>query len=167
MGTGISKAFHKHQIFYDNHNLTGYLIRVLSTGHVRRKQLSSGELDRARRHFLERQSRGIHLDSVSDYPVNLVFLIVESLPYRAVTLNDSILTPTLCNLVNDSSVITLPCKVLTRYGRSSDAQFMYNTGLLPLRTEPLVASYAHNNYPSLAKALGKESLEVIGESSNL
>ena len=57
--------------------------------------------------------------------------------------------------------------MLAGHGRSSDAQFVYNTGLLPLRGEALVTNYASKNYPSLAKALRRPSAEVIGENRRL
>lgn len=97
-------------------------------------------------------------------PKNLVFIVVESLP--AVVFESERLSkysPFISSLVSDDSNLYASLRVLTKYGNSSDAQFIYNTGLLPLRTEALVSNYANQDFPSLAKAIGGESIEVIGE----
>ena len=91
-------------------------------------------------------------------------IIVESLnaavfenPYK-----DEI-CPFICGLINDSTSIVCNVKTQISRGRSSDAQFMYNTGLLPLKDESLVINYSLADYPSLAKALDYYSIEIIGE----
>lgn len=97
---------------------------------------------------------------------SLILIIVESLNTTALT--DPLaadMTPTLLRLAGDSSSVTA-LEVMSQIGpgESSDGQFMYNTGLLPLRNLPLVSNYAEADYPSLAKALGRRnSVEVIGE----
>lgn len=95
---------------------------------------------------------------------NLILIIVESLnaavlenPYK----ND--ICPFICELINDTTTILCNVKPQISHGRSSDAQFMYNTGLLPLQDEALVVNYSFADYPSLSKALDYYSIEIIGE----
>lgn len=153
-------------IFYlDNHNFTGYLIRyALGTRHIK---LSAENISDIQKTF--RAKFGSNSGIKARPKDNLIMIIVESLPSKAIESDDcATVSPNLYNLINDSTTITMKeCKVLAGYGRSSDAQFMYNTGLLPLRNEALVSNYASNNYPSLAKALRRISIEIIGENKRL
>lgn len=100
---------------------------------------------------------------------NLILIIVESLNSKALFLPESGMTaPCLAGLCSDSSVLFYPrVEAQTGHGRSSDGQFIYNTGMLPLRGEALVSRFADACYPSLAKSLGYESVEVIGEDRSL
>lgn len=71
-------------------------------------------------------------------------------------------------LTDSTSIVALNVIPQTKSGRSSDGQFIYNTGLLPLRTKAFVERFASANYPSLAKALNKsENVEIIGESRTM
>lgn len=95
---------------------------------------------------------------------NVILIIVESLNGWVIdlTLDGKEITPTLNALFADSSNIAT-CNVITQVknGRSSDGQFMYNTGLLPLVTQPVAMSYPYNDYPSLVKALPNHASSVI------
>ncbi len=93
---------------------------------------------------------------------NLILIIVESLN-SAVINTDA--TPFLNELVNTEGTFTaLNLREQVGVGRSADGQFMYNTGLLPLKSETLVFNYAEADYPSIAKALRHHtSLEIIAE----
>lgn len=165
----VYPAFFLNWLFwYTNHNFTGYLVRVALDGNDKNKHLSSEELNRIR-DYIRYDGPAYGRDSLDsgEYPSNLILVVVESLPYKIIEMNDSSITPTLYNLKNDPDVYIAKCEVLAKYGRSSDAQFIYNTGLLPLRTEPLVTRYAFNDYPSIAKALNKISIEIIGENGTL
>ena len=98
---------------------------------------------------------------------NLIIIVIESLESRALHFSSD-LHPALTGLINRPGTIYIDrCRVLTDYGRSSDAHFMVNTGLLPLRREALVNRYATKDYPSLAKILGGQSIEIIGEDKSL
>ncbi len=98
---------------------------------------------------------------------NLIFIIVESLASDAVgaTVNGVKVAPTLSALAADSSAIVFRrMQAQVNHGRSSDGQFIYNTGLLPLRNNVVAKRYPSANYPSIAKALGyANSSEVVGE----
>lgn len=98
---------------------------------------------------------------------NLIFIIVESLASDAVgaTVNGVEVAPTLSTLAADSSAIVFSrMQAQVNHGRSSDGQFIYNTGLLPLRNNVVAKRYPSANYPSIAKALGYAcSSEVVGE----
>lgn len=154
--------------YYNSMNFTGYAVRVVSRSHVERKTLSDDEI-RQIRHYLQEKSecRFARRDSAIDR--NLVFIVVESLPSVALESDFSAsVAPVMSGLTSDTATIYVKrCKVLADLGRSSDAQFMYNTGLLPLRDDILVTNYASNDYPSIAKALGIESMEIIGEDKRM
>lgn len=152
---------------YEHFQITGYFIR--------------GMYDM----FFNKNSKSLNNDGIKDYlsrkgknlsiwgkenpkPQNLILIIVESLQSNVFEISQyDYIIPTLAKLYNDSTIIHFDCSSLVGLGNSSDAQFMYNTGLLPLRNEPLVIRYAQRNYPSLAKALGINSLEIIGEDREL
>lgn len=98
---------------------------------------------------------------------NLILIIVESLSADAVgmTVNGVDVAPNLSALASDTGTIVFDrMKPQVSHGRSSDGQFMYNTGLLPLRNNVVAKRFARRNYPSIAKALGyRHASEVIGE----
>ena len=94
---------------------------------------------------------------------NLILIIVESL-------NSSVLTaevdgkpalPYLDSIIKNPGII-LATKMIPQVGigRSSDAQFMYQTGLLPLKNEALAMIYPSADYPSIAKALKRAGVEL-------
>lgn len=99
---------------------------------------------------------------------NLILIIVESLQTFAIDDEfDGIpVAPTLRRLLNDSTVsYASRMQTATAMGHSAAGQFVYNTGLLPVRNEPFTNSYASADYPSIAKALGPNyrKEEFIGE----
>ena len=157
---------------YEKHNFSGYMVKcaisLCNTG----MKLTPADLTKIKQHIssaAEHRPDSImasHLDSGKGK--NLIMIIVESLPFKVLDMDgaDRII-PSLKQITTDSTAIVSKCRVLANYGRSSDAQFMYNTGLLPLRNEALVDNYALNDYPSLAKALKYTSLEIIGENKRL
>lgn len=157
---------------YEMHNFTGYLVKCAVSRLNIGLELTPMDLIRIKSHISAAYNNNValHNDSLhaSCKGKNLIMIIVESLPYKVIEMKgaDKII-PTLTKIVNDSASITSRCRVLADYGRSSDAQFIYNTGLLPLRNEALADNYAMKDYPSLAKALPYSSLEVIGESKRL
>lgn len=102
-------------------------------------------------------------------PTNLVYVIVESWSARLFdTPEGRMAMPNILKLIDDSASIFIPDLLLQAgVGRSADGQFIYNTGLLPLRSEPYAFTYAFKPYPSLARLFGGNSAEVIGEDANI
>lgn len=100
---------------------------------------------------------------------NLILIIVESLNSKVLELDESdVIAPNMRRWMADSTTLYFPdIEAMTGSGRSSDGQFMVNTGILPLRSEAFVTRYANADYPSLAKSLGYESVEIIGEDKSL
>ncbi len=96
---------------------------------------------------------------------NLVLFIVESLHTWPIGMevDGREVTPVLNSLVNCDSVIYAPHVLFqTSHGHSSDAHFIYNTGLLPLRDGVVAVHHGEGPYPSLAAALpGYDCREVI------
>lgn len=152
--------------WYLNHNFMGYIIKIISNVGTQRHPLSSEEL-KVIQSYIKSDNEFRFPTIHENLCLNLIFIVVESLPYKVFEMNDSLIAPNLYSIFHNPNVFITKSKVLAKYGRSSDAQFIYNTGLLPLRTEPLVSKYAYNNYPSIAKALKITSTEVIGENGAL
>lgn len=96
---------------------------------------------------------------------NLVLIIVESLHTWPIgmEIDGREVTPVLNGLVAGDSVIYAPHVLFqTSHGHSSDAHFMYNTGLLPLRDGVVAVHHGDGPYPSLAAALdGYDCREII------
>lgn len=107
---------------------------------------------------------------ISNRGKNLILIVVESLNSEALLQSwSNEAAPTLTKLMIDTSVIrALNIVPQVGPGRSSDGQFLYNTGLLPLYSEPFSIRFAHIDYPSLTKALKPAtSIEMIGENAEL
>ncbi|MCM1021393.1 MAG: LTA synthase family protein [Muribaculum sp.] len=103
---------------------------------------------------------------------NLIVIVVESLNSSAVRWTDSnrVAMPFTNSLLSDSTVLTFTNMVsIAGEARSADGQFMYHTGLFPLRNEPFVVANASGPYPSLQRALSPcyTSVEIIGENASL
>ncbi len=96
---------------------------------------------------------------------NLVLIIVESLHTWPIGMqvDGRDVTPVLNSLVDGDSVLYAPHVLFqTSHGHSSDAHFIYNTGLLPLRDGVVAVDYGDGLYPTLADALaGYDCREVI------
>ena len=87
---------------------------------------------------------------------NLVLIIVESLHTWPIGMQveGREVTPTLNRLIAAEGTIYAPHVLFqTGHGHSSDAHFMYNTGMLPLRDDVVSVYYGDGPYPSLARAL--------------
>ena len=87
---------------------------------------------------------------------NLVLIIVESLHTWPIGLevDGREVTPVLNRLVAGDSVIYAPHVLFqTSHGHSSDAHFIYNTGMVPLRDGVVAVTYGNGDYPTLAEAL--------------
>jgi len=95
---------------------------------------------------------------------NLIFILVESLNSWVVdlTIDGRPVTPTLNRLCADSSNLVAPhMKTQVKNGHSSDGQFMYITGLLPLTTSAVSMSYPNAAYPSFFKAMPQHKKLLI------
>lgn len=87
---------------------------------------------------------------------NLVLIVVESLHTWPIGMEveGREVTPTLNRLISAEGTIFAPHVLFqTGHGHSSDAHFIYNTGLLPLRDDVVAVYYGDGPYPSLAAAL--------------
>ena len=96
---------------------------------------------------------------------NLVLFIVESLHTWpiAMKVDGREVTPVINRLVARDSAIYAPHVLFqTSHGHSSDAHFIYNTGLLPLRDGVVAVHHGEGPYPTLADALdGYDCREII------
>ena len=96
---------------------------------------------------------------------NLIVIIVESLNSWLINfkLHSIEVTPHLNQLCQENnSILALHIQPQVKSGRSSDAHFMYNTGLLPINNGAVAVRFGEAEYPSLAKALkGYKSLSMV------
>ncbi len=156
---------------YEMHNFSGYVVKCIVSCFNIGMDLTPKDISVIKRHLSNNDGKRAHFtdDSLSTLEGrNLIMIIVESLPFKVIEKPEvAKLIPTIMKITADSSSIVSKCRILADYGRSSDAQFIYNTGLLPLRNEALVDNYAFNDYPSIAKALNRQSMEIIGENKGL
>lgn len=95
-------------------------------------------------------------DSVPNQYKNLIVILIESFQSWPIGLNvnGTEVTPHINNFINKDNTIYFP-KVMPQVkdGRSSDAQLIINTGLLPLRIGAASSLCATNTFPALPKAL--------------
>ncbi|MDE6696166.1 MAG: sulfatase-like hydrolase/transferase [Muribaculaceae bacterium] len=157
---------------YEMHHFIGYILKCMVSVSDIGKKLSPSDIAFIKSHISahpeHRTDRNISMQLRSVKGKNLIMIIVESFPYKIFEMKEADeLIPEMMKVANDSASIISKSKILADYGRSADAQFIYNTGLLPLRREAFVDFYALNNYPSLAKALSYPSMEIIGENKRL
>lgn len=102
---------------------------------------------------------------VTSHNKNLIIILTESLCAWPInlTIDGTEVTPYLNSLTRDTTVLSF-MKVLPQIkdGRSSDAQLLINTGLLPLNSGATSVIYGSSNtYPSLPKALKKKGYVSI------
>lgn len=93
---------------------------------------------------------------------NLILILVESLQSWAVGLRHQgvEVTPVMNELVRHPHTVYFPHVVSqVKDGRSSDAQLIINTGLLPLNTRAAASLFADNVFPSLASELARRGYE--------
>lgn len=157
---------------YEMHHFIGYIVKCIGHFGEIGIELSPSDIAMMKSRILAHSGQRADINTAkilsSGKGKNLIMIIVESLPFKVFEMEEcDVMMPEMKKLVNDSTTIVSKSKILADYGRSSDAQFIYNTGLLPLRTEALVEFYALNDYPSLAKALPYSSMEIIGENKKL
>lgn len=91
---------------------------------------------------------------------NLILIVVESLESWVIdySIDGRKVCPTLSSLCRqDSTLVVRRIATQTVDGMSSDAHFMYNTGLLPMASGATANRYGGTPYPSLCKAKGEYS----------
>jgi phosphoglycerol transferase MdoB-like AlkP superfamily enzyme len=148
--------------YYSTHGFITYAFSCMARTIKQCIPITSAE-KRQVESFLSRQPRYTD-NTYSAGKDNLILIIVESLNSWVVnlTLDGKEITPTLNALFNDSTTIATSNMIAqAKNGRSSDGQFMYNTGLLPLMSQPVAMSYAYDDYPALAKALPHHVSTVV------
>lgn len=100
----------------------------------------------------------------NNHKKNLILILVESLQSWPIDLKieEEEITPYINRTIRDSTTVYFP-KVVPQVkdGRSSDAQLLINTGLLPLYTGAASSLCATNTFPSLAFALKEKGYTSI------
>ena len=89
---------------------------------------------------------------------NLILILVESMQSWPIglTINGVEVTPEINALLRQVNTVYFPKEIpQVKDGRSSDAQLIINTGLLPLYQGAASGICTHNTFPSLAEALNK------------
>lgn len=155
------------QEYMDSGGFWGYMARCSFDIFKGSKPMSTDEANRIKKFLNKRNQDCTHVVSNGKGCKldNLILIVVESLTSKAFDYPEKEkYMPYLASLEKDSTAFVVKNVIpQVTFGQSSDGQFMYNTGLLPLQDEALVMNYGEKDYPSLAKALTIESAEVIGE----
>ena len=150
-------------LYIDVNGLCGYTLYQLVTGLIPEPELSDD--DRAQiDSFLAGYPQYTDTLCQANTQKNLVLIIVESLNSWVIGLQFGgvEVTPCLNRMVNDSNSITA-VHVLPQVkdGRSSDGQFMFNTGLLPLQSGAVSTRYGDFDYYSIAKSLKQRDYATV------
>ncbi|MBR5726223.1 MAG: sulfatase-like hydrolase/transferase [Muribaculaceae bacterium] len=142
--------------YYSLNGFIPYLAFSLYQSVFNGHSVSDADRERVRR-FLDEECP--HYDDnrfAGDTRRNLVLFIVESLHTWPIGMevDGKEVTPVLNRLVQGDRVIYAPHVLFqTSHGHSSDAHFIYNTGLLPLRDGVVAVDWGSGPYPTLADAL--------------
>lgn len=145
-------SFHRGSI---RHILIPFTCQVLSD-----TKLTEEQQNRIKNEYTNNQER-ISISTEKVKNKNIIFIIVES--YLSVISDLKVdgkeVTPFLNSLKHDSTVYyngQLTPNITV--GESSDGQFLYMTGILPLRSEVTVTKAKYADLPGLAKLLKQESI---------
>lgn len=143
------------------YGLTSFWIAQVSLA----KGCSDEEIELAARCVEEAERRHPRTQLVGAERRNLIIILTESLCAWPIGLEigGSEVTPTLNALARDTTVLYFP-RVLPQVkdGRSSDAQLLLNTGLLPLASGAASGIYGSTNtFPSLPKALKRNGYTSV------
>lgn len=117
---------------------------------------------------MSQKERGNIIDVRSQ--CNVIFILVESLMSFPIDMRvgSHEVTPFLNSLKHDSMVYyNGKMKKNITIGESSDGQFIYMTGILPLRSMITVSKAKHRSMPGLPKLLGVDSRMVIPTVSSM
>ena len=103
-------------------------------------------------------------------PENIIFILIES--YMSfvsdIRINGLEVTPFLNSLQHDPSVyFNRHMQENVTIGESSDGQFIYVTGLLPLHSRITISKAKDNTLPSLPKLMKRESRMIIPTISSM
>lgn len=159
------RGYHRMD-YYMMNGFVAYIIHYMSDFAPKRK-LTNQENDKINNFFNRKPQYDDNNYAIQNK--NLILIVVESLNSWVVDyeIDGKKVAPTLSQLFGDSSnyvvrnVVPQVCN-----GRSCDAHFMYNTGLLPSRDVVTAVTFGDVAYPSLAKALKKKNyncVEIIGD----
>ena len=126
-------------------------------------QLTDDEHKMIKREILDARN-SMHNDSLKENKLNVIFILVES--YMSFVSDLKVegkeVTPFLNSLKRNTSVYyNGRMNENVTVGESSDGQFIYMTGLLPLRSSITVSLARKNTLPGLPKLLKRESWMVI------
>jgi len=110
----------------------------------------------------------IQCSSTEQTTKNLIIIVVESFSSWLSNFENGESISFLTSIQqSDSTIIYIP-RVLSQvsHGRSSDAQLMYNTGLLPIFNGAASSLYDNQYYPALAEVLSS-SATIMGDSPSM
>lgn len=128
----------------------------------RHKELSPSEASEIKQFFDNKKPYECDSTFMSNREKNLIFIIVESLNSWAISLkhNGRSVTPVLDSLIQSEGTISC-LKVIPQVsmGFSADGQFIYNTGLLPLKNTVAAVTFNENKVIGLPRALEVRSAE--------
>lgn len=92
---------------------------------------------------------------------NLIMIIVESFDSDLLYMspNSKPALPKLWKIINEAEHQIILDNVIPQIGqgRSSDGQFIYNTGIIPNPTTPVAMAHPNAKYPSLARAFNRNA----------
>lgn len=149
-------------------NLSKYVVKLVQYyGQSRPFELTETIANRVDA-FVDNNTKAVNHVMSSNKDKNLIFIVVESLNAWVVGRDyctGRSVTPTIDSLLRcDGTVSCHDVISQITCGESSDGQFIYNTGLLPLKSNPAAILFSQNKYKSLADALGYDySAEYISE----
>lgn len=116
------------------------------------------------RNFIKQLHQNNNPLLINQHNKNLILILVESLQSWAINLKveEEEVTPYMNKIIKDSTTLYFP-KIVPQVkdGRSSDAQLIINTGLLPLSTGAASSLCATNTFPSLPSALKEKGYTSI------
>ena len=105
-------------------------------------------------------------DSITDTNSNrnLILVLFESLEHW--TINASIgnneITPNLNKLINRPNTLYFPhCQPQVKQGKSSDAQLIICTGLLPINNGAVCMRFSNNEFPSIVEATRPQQSKIF------
>lgn len=150
-------------LYIDVNGLCGYTLYQVVTGLIPEPELSAGERAQIDA-FLDGYPQYTDTLCTANVQKNLVLVIVESLNSWVIgkQFGGVEVTPCLNRMVNDSnSIAAVHVLSQVKDGRSSDGQFMFNTGLLPLLSGAVSTRYGDLNYCSIAKSLKQRGYATV------
>lgn len=128
----------------------------------RHKELSPEEKNSIDKFFKSKKYLDCDSAFIANRNKNLIFIIVESLNSQTIGLERKgrSVTPVLDSLINSEGTIScLNVIPQVSTGFSADGQFIYNTGLLPLKNTVVAVTFNENRVIGLAKALDVKTAE--------